>query len=297
MRRGPGRFGEVRGGPGRSRRVRGGPAGYAVRSCLLAVALVLAAAGSALAQTPFEPRSGQPGKDVVWVPTPMPLVEKMLDMAKVTKDDVVMDLGSGDGRNVIAAARRGARAIGVEFNPDMVALSRKAAAEAGVPDRATFVEGDMYEADVSQATVLALFLLPSNLDRLRDKFFALPAGTRIVLNTFGINGWEADESETIGGECTSWCTALLLIVPAKVDGAWTTPDGTIRFVQAFQKVSGTFTNGSSSSVIMEGRLRGDEIGFTVDGTEYTGRVTGDRIEGTATPSGGAARPWSAERTR
>jgi hypothetical protein len=277
--------------------MRGGPAGYAVRSGVLAVALVLAAAGSAVAQTPFEPRSGQPGKDVVWVPTPLPLVEKMLDMAKVTRDDVVMDLGSGDGRNVIAAARRGARSIGVEYNPDMVALSRKAASEAGVAERATFVEGDMFEADVSQATVLALFLLPSNLDRLRDKFFALPAGTRIVLNTFGISGWEADESETISGDCTSWCTALLLIVPAKVGGSWKSSDGTLSFVQAFQKLSGTRSNGSSSSVIVDGRLRGDEIGFTVDGTRYTGRVAGDRIEGTATPDGGAARKWSAERTQ
>src|SRR5690606_5660479 len=98
---------------------------------------------------------------------------------------------------------------------------------------------DMFEADVSKATVLALFLLPSNLDRLRDKFFALPAGTRIVLNTFGIDGWEADETEKIGGDCTSWCTALLLIVPAKVDGVWQSSEGEVAFVQAFQKVAGT----------------------------------------------------------
>ena len=260
------------------------------------MALVLASAGSAFAQTPFEPRSGQPGKDVVWVPTPMALVEKMLDMARVTRDDVVMDLGSGDGRNVIAAARRGARAIGVEYNPDMVALSRKLAAEAGVSDRATFVEGDMFEADVTEATVLALFLLPSNLDRLRDKFFALPAGTRIVLNTFGINGWEADESETIGGDCTSWCTALLLIVPAKVNGTWKTPNGTIAFSQAFQKLSGTIENGSSSSTIVDGHLRGNEIKFSADGTLYEGTFKGERIEGTATANGGKT-SWSAERVR
>ena len=130
--------------------------------------------------TPFEPTPGQAGKDVVWVPTPPELVEKMLDMAKVTPQDIVMDLGSGDGRNVIAAAKRGARAIGFEFNPDMVALSRRLAQEAGVPDRATFVEGDMFEADISKATVLALFLLPSNLDKLAPKFLALKPGTRIV---------------------------------------------------------------------------------------------------------------------
>ncbi len=256
--------------------------------------LVLVAAGSAAAQTPFEPRSGQPGKDVVWVPTPLALVEKMLDMAEVTPDDLVMDLGSGDGRNVIAAARRGARAIGVEYNPDMVALSRKAAADAGVGDRATFVEGDMFEADVSKATVLALFLLPSNLDRLRDTFFAMPAGTRIVLNTFGINGWEADQSETISGDCTSWCTALLLIVPAKVGGEWRSTAGSLTLTQAFQKIAGSLAGDSSSSEVLNGRLRGNTITFTVDGTVYEGIVEGNRIDGTATSSGGTTR-WTAER--
>ena len=146
-------------------------------------------------------RLGQAGKDVVWVPTPPELVEKMLDMARVTPQDVVIDLGSGDGRNVISAAKRGARAIGVEYNPDMVALSRQKAQEAGVADRATFIEGDMYEADISKATVLALFLLTSNLDKLAPKFLALKPGTRIVNNTFHVTNWEADASETIEGTC------------------------------------------------------------------------------------------------
>ncbi len=260
----------------------------------LAAALLAMVPVHAAAQTPFEPQSGQPGKDVVWVPTPEALVEKMLDMAQVTSDDIVMDLGSGDGRNVIAAARRGAEAIGVEYNPDMVELSRRAAAAAGVADRATFVEGDMFEADVSRATVLALFLLPSNLDKLRDKFFALDPGTRIVLNTFGINGWEADETETIHDDCTSWCTALLLIVPAKVSGTWQFPDGEVAFQQAFQQVAGSMTTGASSSPVLGGRLRGDAISFTVDGAEYSGRVAGDRIEGTVR-AGGETRPWSATR--
>ena len=154
---------------------------------------------------PFEPYSGQPGKDVVWVPTPPELVEKMLDMAKVTPQDDVVDLGSGDGRNVIAAARRGAAGVGFEYNPDMVSLSRRRARDAGVADKATFVEGDMFEADFSKATVLALFLLTDNLDRLKDKFLRLRPGTRIVLNTFGVTGWEADVTERLE-DCTSWCT-------------------------------------------------------------------------------------------
>ena len=166
----------------------------------------------------FTPKVGQEGKDVVWVPTSPELVEKMLDLAKVTADDFVVDLGSGDGRMVIAAAKRGARALGVEFNPDMVKLSRQRAAEAGVADRATFVEGDMYEADISKATVLALFLLSENLERLEPRFSALPPGTRIVVNTFAIPGWKPQATEVITENCTSWCTAILYRVPPRVQG-------------------------------------------------------------------------------
>jgi ubiquinone/menaquinone biosynthesis C-methylase UbiE len=181
---------------------------------LLLTLLTLSTLPQTAGQQDFKPESGQPGKDVVWVPTSPALVEKMLDLAKVTKDDFVMDLGSGDGRMVIAAAKRGARALGVEYNPDMVKLSRKLAQEAGVADRATFVEGDMYEADISKATVLALFLLPENLRRLEPKFRALRPGTRIVVNTFGIPEWQADATDVIGEDCTSWCTAMLYRVPA-----------------------------------------------------------------------------------
>jgi SAM-dependent methyltransferase len=176
-------------------------------------ALVQAPAQQAPAQEEFKPVSGQAGKDVVWVPTSPALVEKMLDLAKVTSNDFVMDLGSGDGRMVIAAAKRGARALGVEFNPKMVELSRQLAKEAGVGELATFVEGDMYEADISKATVLALFLLPENLRRLEPKFRALPAGTRIVVNTFGIPEWTADVSEQVAENCTNWCTAMLYRIP------------------------------------------------------------------------------------
>ena len=158
------------------------------------------------------PYVGQPGKDVVWVPTPPVLVEKMLDMAKVTRRDYVMDLGSGDGRNIIAAAKRGARALGIEYDRDLLELSRRNAAEAGVAGRARFVEGDMYEADISDATVLALFLLPDNLQKLRPKFERLKPGTRIVTNGFPIDGWTAREIGKVDGDCGSWCTAYLYIV-------------------------------------------------------------------------------------
>jgi SAM-dependent methyltransferase len=229
------------------------------------------------------------------VPTPAALVDKMLDMAGVTAQDYVMDLGSGDGRNVIAAARRGATAVGVEYNPDMVALSRQEAQAQGVAGKATFIEGDMYEADISKATVLALFLLPHNLTKLTPKFLALKPGTRIVGNTFAPDGWTADESETISGDCVSWCTSLLWIVPAKVEGTWKMPQGELSLKQEFQMVSGSLTSSGSPSVV-NGKLRGDLITFTAGDTEYTGRVNGDRMEGTI-KSGGTNGSWSATRVR
>jgi SAM-dependent methyltransferase len=168
---------------------------------------------SAHAQKLPEPYVGQPGKDVVWVPTPPVLVEKMLDMARVTDKDYVIDLGSGDGRNIIAAAKRGARALGIEYDSGLIAIARRNAAAEGVTERARFIEGDMYEADISKATVLALFLLPDNLDRLKPKFQRLRPGTRIVVNGYQIPGWEANETGTATGDCGHWCVAYLYIVP------------------------------------------------------------------------------------
>ena len=251
-------------------------------------------APAAEAQKPFEPYSGQPGKDVVWVPTPPELVEKMLDMAKVTPQDFVMDLGSGDGRNIIAAAKRGATAVGVEFNPDMVELSRRNAAAAGVNGKATFIQGDMYEADISKASVLALFLLPHNLNKLVPKFLALKPGSRIVGNTFAPEGWTADESETIGGECVSWCTSLLWIVPAKVEGTWKMPQGELTLKQDYQMVSGTLAM-NGTSVPVSGKLRGDLITLTAGSAEYAGRVTGDTMEGNVKSGSGTS--WTATRVK
>jgi precorrin-6B methylase 2 len=247
-------------------------------------------------QQPFEPTVGQSGKDVVWVPTPPELVEKMLDMAAVTANDVVMDLGSGDGRNIIAAAKRGARAIGVEYNPDMVKLSQQHAREAGVGDKATFIEGDMFEADISPATVLALFLLPDNLDKLKDKFLRLRPGTRIVLNTFSVHNWEPDIVEKIEGTCQSWCTSMLYIVPARAAGAWATPQGELLLNQEFQIVTGVLTTGGKSVPLAGGKLRGDQITFTAAGAEYAGKVSGDRIEGTVAAEG-KRQAWMATRAK
>ena len=260
---------------------------------LLAWCLVPVVGGTVLAQEiqrQYEPTVGQEGKDVVWVPTPEVLVEKMLDLAKVTPQDYVMDLGSGDGRNIIAAARRGARALGVEYNPDMVELSRREAAKQGVADKARFVQGDMYEADISQATVMALFLLPENLEKLTPKFLDLKPGTRMVLNGFAVPGWEADVTERAEGDCGSWCTAMLYIVPARVTGTWRLPQGELKLEQKFQVLTGTLSRGGNSIPIKDGRLRGEEIGFTAGDTKYQGRVNGDAMRG----ANGA---WDAVRVR
>jgi SAM-dependent methyltransferase len=238
----------------------------------------------------YEPKVGQAGKDVVWVPSPETTVERMLDVAKVTAQDYVVDLGSGDGRNVIAAAKRGAKAHGVEYNPDMVELSRRNAAKAGVAERATFAQGDMYEADFSQATVLALFLLPDNLSKLRTKFAALSPGTRIVANTFGIEGWSADETVEIADGCTNWCTVLLYFVPAKVAGSWEGSHGTLVLNQEFQTVSGTL----GTVAIQGGRVRGDQVSFTAGEAQYTGRIQGSTLKGTV-KTGTTEAEWTARR--
>jgi hypothetical protein len=258
--------------------------GQPVRNSLLATTMVILLGAQASAQTPaatqkpFEPTVGQGGKDVVWVPTPAALVEKMLDMAKVTPDDVVMDLGSGDGRNIIAAAKRGATAIGVEYNPDMVALSNRMAADAGVAGKARFIEGDMFTADISKATVMALFLLPNNLERLRDTFMQLRPGTRMVLNTFGIPEWDADATEHVEGDCVSWCTALLYYVPAQVAGNWGSTLGTLQLTQSYQIVTGTLTDKGRTTKVT-GKLRGTELTLDAEGTALRATVAGDRLDG------------------
>jgi hypothetical protein len=237
-------------------------------------------------QKPYEPTVGQAGKDVVWVPTSQALVDKMLDMAKVTPQDFLMDLGSGDGRTVITAAKRGTTAMGIEYNENMVELSKANAEKAGVASKATFVKADLFETDFSKATVITMFLLPEINIKLRPKLLDLKPGTRVVSNSFTMEDWDADQTETISGECTSWCTALLWIVPAKVQGTWETPQGTLTLKQQYQKLSGTL----GSSPIVDGKMNGDEITFKVGDRVYTGKVNGSTIEGK-----GAGGAWTAKK--
>ena len=252
------------------------------RACL---AFLLASTSTVFAQAQksppiYEPTSGQEGKDVVWVPTPQVVVDRMLDMAKVTKDDFVMDLGSGDGRTVITAAKRGARAMGVEYNPDMVELSKRNAAKEGVSARATFVKADLFETDFSQATVITMFLLPDINLKLRPKILDLKPGTRIASNSFTMGDWTADERVTLSSDqgCnTSWCTALFWIVPAKVAGTHKLPKGELVLKQEFQMLTGTLTT-EGKTFALEGRVRGEDVTFKAGGKDYRGRMNGKALE-------------------
>jgi SAM-dependent methyltransferase len=257
-----------------------------LRACF--ALLIAASSPHAFAQAPqgkpaapaYEPQSGQEGKDVVWVPTPQILVDKMLDMAKVRPGEIVMDLGSGDGRTVITAAKRGARAYGIEYNPDMVELSKRNAAKEGVSASATFVKADLFESDFSRAHVITMFLLPDINLKLRPKILDLKPGTRIVSNSFTMGDWAADEKHTITTEqgCdTSWCTSLLWIVPAKVAGAHKLPQGDLVLKQEFQQLSGTFTTGGRTFAL-EGKVRGEDVSFKAGGKEYRGRMNGKQLE-------------------
>jgi precorrin-6B methylase 2 len=241
----------------------------------------------------YKPSVGQEGKDVIWVPTPDELVEAMLDMAKITPNDTVMDLGSGDGRIVIAAAKRGARAIGFEFNPDMVALSKRNAENAGVSGKATFVNADIFASDFSKATVITMYLLPQLNLKLRPTILDLKPGTRIVSHAFTMDDWHADQ--TVEKE---YRTAYLWIVPAKVAGLWIWQSGPskaeLTLNQKFQEIEGMLKIDGKETPIKDSKLQGDRISFTAGGQEYSGQINGDQIEGSV--KSGGAQKWSASRT-
>lgn len=258
-------------------------------------ALSLAQAQPA-AKAEFVPEVGQSGKDVVWVPTAQGLVDRMLDMAKLTAKDIHYDLGSGDGRTVITAAKRGATAFGVEYNPDMVELSRRNAAKEGVTGKATFIHGDIFQTDFSKATVITLFLLPDLNVKLRPQILDMKPGTRVVSNSFTMGDWKSDETQSAKDNCTSYCTAYLWIVPAKVEGTWKSGNEELKLAQEYQMVQGSLNVGGRLANVQNGRLRGDQISFTAGENRYAGRVSGNVIEGTVT-SGGKTAPWTATRSK
>ena len=273
---------------------------------VLAWGLALAlAAGCALAQKQgdarYSPTVGQAGKDVIWVPTPPELVEKMLRMAKITPEDFVIDLGSGDGRIAIAAAKKfGARAQGIEYNPDMVALSNREAQRQGVADKVRFVKADIFQSDFSQATIITMYLLPDLNLKLRPKILDLKPGTRVVSHQFSMEEWPPDETAEIDSRL-----AYLWIVPAKVGGTWSLriegsgQDRDLTLRQSFQLLSGRMKAGPAALELAEARLRGDEIRFSVvEGSvrrDFSGRVRGTTMDGTVSATGAPLTRWFASR--
>ncbi|KJF70531.1 MULTISPECIES: class I SAM-dependent methyltransferase [Agrobacterium] len=272
-----------------------------LRNIALACTFTMIPLGNALAQTTapqtssptYTPDVGQHGKDVIWVPTPQALVDRMLEMAGITENDYVIDLGSGDGRTVVSVAKLGARAHGIEYNPDMVALSRRNAQEAGVADRATFAEEDIFQSDFSDASVITLFLLPELNVRLRPTLLDMKPGTRVVSNSFNMGDWQPDDRVEAGEKCENYCRAFKWVVPAKVAGDWRHGEGKLSLTQNYQMLSGTLTNNGTAHAISEAKIDGTRISFTAGGMRYTGSVSGESM--TVGTQGGVN--WTATRSQ
>jgi SAM-dependent methyltransferase len=265
-------------------------------------ALMLAAfAATAYAQAQkkddFQPQVGQAGKDVIWVPTPEDLVERMLRMAQTTPSDFVIDLGSGDGRIAIAAAKKfGARSMGIEYNPDMVELSTRNAAKEGVGGKARFAKADIFESDFSQASVITMYLLPGLNLKLRSKLLDMKPGTRIVSHQFNMDDWQPDEVTNIEGR-----RAYFWLVPAKVAGNWRLVSGgevlDITLEQKYQMLEGTVKLGTINAGLRDAKLHGDRIDFAfVDQggvrRDFSGRVSGNALEGTMKLETGPESRWT-----
>lgn len=259
---------------------------------------------SGCAQTPareeYKPTVGQAGKDVIWVPTPDAVVQRMLDMAEVRRGERLVDLGSGDGKIAIAAAKRGARARGIEFNPDMVTLSRRNARDAGV--EVDFQQGDIFQADFSDADVVTLYLLPSLNEKLRPILLDMKPGTRVTSHQFTMGAWPPDRTDDVSGR-----DAHLWIVPAKVAGTWNVRVGEeapmqVQLQQQFQKLEGHALVAGNRVPLELASLRGTAIRFDVRaGSAGTLRFegtadNGGRMSGTVANAAGQRRPFTGTRS-
>jgi hypothetical protein len=265
-------------------------------------ALAIALPAAAQKDKDYEPHVGQAGKDVIWVPTPDGVVERMLRMAQVTPNDYVVDLGAGDGKIAIAAAKKfGARALGIEYNADMARHAQRNVERAGIAGRARIVQGEIFISDVSQATVVTMYLLPALNLKLRPQLLAMRPGTRVVSHSFSMDDWEADETSSLDGR-----RAYFWVVPAAVAGAWTLElagGGTaekleVTLEQRYQKIEGSVALGTMLGGLREARLRGYLIAFAyVDDKgvrrEFSGRVSGARMEGSFRADNGTEGRWSA----
>jgi hypothetical protein len=266
---------------------------------LLVLFLVFAAPAQA---QKFEPQVGQAGKDVIWVPSPDDVVDRMLTMARVTPNDFVIDLGAGDGRIAIAAAKKfGARALGIEYNPDMVKLGNENAKAAGVAGngqgKALIRHGDIFATDFSQATVITMYLLPGLNMKLRPQLLSMRPGTRVVSHSFNMEDWEPDEIASLDGR-----RAYFWVVPANVQGSWTLEaagqKNELALEQVFQKITGYVALGALHAGLREPLLSGFDIAFAyVDSAgvrrELSGRVSNGKMEGSFSDDKGAEGRWTA----
>jgi len=273
----------------------------ALWAALAAAALVFAQPLHAQAPKPYEPQVGQAGKDVIWVPTPDEVVNRMLTMAQVGPNDIHYDLGAGDGKIAIAAAKRGAKATGIEYNPDMAKFANANAEKQGVAGvgfgKAIIRQADIFATDFSSATVITLYLLPSLNMKLRPQLLGMRPGTRVVSHSFTMDDWEPDEISVIDGR-----RAYFWVVPASVVGAWALDAGgqksELSFEQVFQKINGHVALGVVQAGLREPRLRGASIAFSyVDAgglrRDFTGTVSGARMEGSFRDDRGGQGSWSA----
>ena len=270
-----------------------------IRSTAVVAVAGLLASGALLAQDrkscerDYKPQVGQSGKDVVWVPTPDELVQRMLRMAKVTPQDIVYDLGAGDGKFAIAAGKAGATAFGIEYNPDMAKLAQCYVQAEGVGNKVKIVQGDIFKEDFTKATVITMYLLPELNLRLRPTILNMKPGTRVTSHQFTMGDWDADETAEI-----EYRTAYLWIVPAKVEGTWTLREQggngqyTVNLNQKYQKISGEVGSGSARQPLVGATLRGEEIKFAFNDDKgvtrtLTGTVRGNDLTGVLKGAGGA----------
>lgn len=248
---------------------------------------LLASGCASVATDPnYKPTRGQSGKDVIWIPTPPELVDKMLSMARVTAQDKVFDLGAGDGIIAITAAKKfNANAVGIEYNPNMAEFARRKVAEAGVQDKVRIITGDIFKEDFSSATVLTLYLLPELNLQLRPTILQMKPGTRVVAHAFDMEEWQPDDTAS-----AALATAYLWIVPAPVQGEWSVSlDGNksarLQLQQTFQNVGGSITVDGRTLPLLGARLRGEDLSFQFRGdgpsvSSFSGKVNGGRLSGT-----------------
>ena len=270
------------------------------RSTAIALAGMLAAATVSVdakdrreCDRDYKPQVGQSGKDVVWVPTPDEVVQRMLRMAKVTAQDTVYDLGAGDGKIAIAAGKIGATSVGIEYNPDMAKLAQCYVQAENLAGKTRIIQGDVFKEDFSKASVVTMYLLPELNLRLRPTILNMKPGTRVTSHQFTMGDWEPDETAEI-----DYRTAYLWIVPAKVEGAWTLREQgsnaqyAVNLSQKYQKITGDIAAGSAKQPLVGATVRGEEVRFAFNDDKgvtrtLTGTVRGNELTGTLKAANGA----------